>query len=64
MFYIFFGDKGFWAKAGGYTTKLSDAALLSRERAIEVCRNRYSPHDDLITAVPVSEELVQELVRK
>lgn len=62
--YIFFGERGYWAKAGGYTTVLKDAKIMPFTEGVAFCKKRYSTHDGAIAAVPVAVEVIQEIGAK
>ena len=63
--YIYFGDRGWWGKGGGYTSDIKQAQAMSYESAIKFCQSRYNSHiDNGVVCVPVHQNDVDRIMNK
>lgn len=63
--YIYFGDRGWWGKGGGYTSDLKQAQSMGLEQAVKFCQSRYNPNlNDGLICAPVRVSDVDQIVNK
>lgn len=64
IYFVYVADRGWWARGGTYSSDYKNAMQFTQADAVKFCKNRYNGNLGDISAFPILEDDVLEIIRK